>query len=160
MFVTSPHQLTHAEHEKIPSIGVFSCSASFLHPATHAEHKETPRLGDTIVGVFALSASILHPAMHAEHEETPPLVSFRARHLFYTQRHTPNTRRHHHWCHTQWHMSNMKRHLRWCLFVLCAYPASPDARRVVCPHCSTNLFSTTEGLAPSLNIICILLQIK
>jgi len=53
---------------------------------------------DTIVGVFLCSACFLHPLLHAEHEKTPLLVYFRARRVFYTQQHTPNMRRHHCWC--------------------------------------------------------------
>ena len=135
LFYTQRHTLNTRRHHRwcLCVVGVFSTPSDACRTR-----------GDTTVGVFSCSASFLHPATHAEHKETPSLVSFRARHLFYIHQCTPNMRRHH----------------RWCLFVLCAYPASPDARRVVCPHCSTNLFSTIEGLAPSLNIICILLQIK
>ena len=106
VFLCFPLMLTHAEHEHT-MFGVFSCSASFLHPrctplhpATHAEHEETHSMVSVHAWrhsfihqctlntkthqhwcVFAFS-TFLHPPMHAEYEETPTMVSLRTRCLF------------------------------------------------------------------------------
>jgi hypothetical protein len=68
---------------------------SSLHPATRRIQR------DTFNGVFSCSASFLHPPTHAEHDETPTMVSFHAWRRFLTFHvHVcpPNTKGHQHWC--------------------------------------------------------------
>ena len=55
--------------------GVFSCSATFLHPQTHAEHKKTPMLVSFCArerGGFNPSPVLLHTFLRERGGSTPP----------------------------------------------------------------------------------------
>ncbi len=64
--------------------------------STHTNTCRTQK--DTSVGVFSWSASFLHPPTHTKHERDTIAVSVRGRRLSYTHPLTPNTKRHLQWC--------------------------------------------------------------
>jgi len=67
---------THAEQETTLTRVLFRVRrlCSGLQVPSNARRART----DTLVGVFSCSASFLHSTMHDKHEMTPVLVSFRA----------------------------------------------------------------------------------